>query len=461
MSRLRNLLELIVGTFWFVPSLITIGAIAFSYATVQLDQIAGEAWATNVGWLWAGGADGAREVLSTIAGSMITVAGVTFSITIVSLTLAASQYGSRLLRTFMRDTGNQAVLGTLIGTFVYCLLVLRTVRTEEPVFIPYLSVNVGLLFAIASLGVLIYFIHHITSSLQAENLVAGLARDLNKLIDRDFPRGLGQPEQAFPEALDGGDVPDFERASAVLPAARSGYIQTVDSGRLLRLAKDRDVVLELRHKPGDFVKQGTILVRLWPGQKYTRVVGRAIDKAFVIGHHRTPTQDILHLLQQIVEIAIRSLSQGVNNPFTAMTCLDWLSASLTLMAERDPPPRYRYDESGRLRAITNTVSFADVADTVFTEFRQHGVSNLAVVRRSFQALAVVGERTKRPADRNNLRGHAELLRGDALAAMDNRRDREAVEEAYQEVLGALASGIVASPQGRPGEAQGTLRDRRT
>lgn len=176
-ARLANLWESLRTSYWFVPTLMTAGGVALSFASVHLDERVNYKWVRTVGWIWAGGAEGARQVLSTIAGSMITVAGVAFSITIVALTLASNQFGPRLLRNFVRDAGNQIVLGTFIATFVYCLLVLRTVRGEDDTeFVPYVSVTLGVAFALTSLGVLIYFIHHVAISIQAENLIASVAR---------------------------------------------------------------------------------------------------------------------------------------------------------------------------------------------------------------------------------------------------------------------------------------------
>lgn len=167
MTQLITYWEDIRSSFWFVPTLMAAASAVLAMCNIYLDHTLPESWRGN-GWIYSGGAEGARAVLSVIASSMITVAGVVFSITIVALTLASSQFGPRLLRTFMRDTANQVVLGTFIATFLYCLLVLRTIRgLDEREFVPHLSVTVGVLLGVASLGVLIYFIHHVSVSIQA------------------------------------------------------------------------------------------------------------------------------------------------------------------------------------------------------------------------------------------------------------------------------------------------------
>ena len=185
-SKLLNWIETLRSSFWVVPSLMALSAIGLSYGAIALDSgPIGKKMANSLSWLWSGGAEGARSLLSTVASSMITVAGTVFSITIAALTLASSQFGPKLLRNFTQDTGNQVVLGTFIATYVYCLLVLRTVRGQSAgAFVPYLSVTGGLLLALASLAVLIYFIHHVASAIQAEKLIAAVGAELKADILR-------------------------------------------------------------------------------------------------------------------------------------------------------------------------------------------------------------------------------------------------------------------------------------
>ena len=172
-------------------------------AAVALDEAVSDRWLQSLSWAYNGGAEGASPVLGTIAGSMITIAGVVFSMTLVALTLASSQLGPRLLRNFMRDTVNQAVIGTFVSTFVYCLLVLRTIRrADEVAFVPHLAVTLGVLLALVSLGVLIYFIHHVAVSIQADQVIARVGKELFESIERLYPRRIGDaPEGADPRRL--------------------------------------------------------------------------------------------------------------------------------------------------------------------------------------------------------------------------------------------------------------------
>jgi uncharacterized membrane protein len=251
------------SSFWFLPSLMAAGAVALAFAMVTVDEAVAEEWVLELGWVYTGGAEGASAVLGTIASSMITIAGLVFSMTLVALSLASSQFGSRLLRNFMRDTANQLVLGTFVATFLYCLLVLRTIRrADEVAFVPHVSVTLGVLFAIASLGVLIYFIHHVSVSIQADQIVARVGAELNAGIDRLFPDRTGQgTSRPAAESLDDG----FDARSRPIAADGDGYVQIVDAQALLRMATRADALFRVDRRPGDYVVEGTTIVTVAPG----------------------------------------------------------------------------------------------------------------------------------------------------------------------------------------------------
>lgn len=262
-SRLTELWDSLLTSYWFVPTLMTAAAVLLAAATVNIDRHLPYDWITEVSWgwgeLWGGGAEGAREVLSVVASSVITVAGVVFSITVASLTLASQQFGPHLLRNFMRDRGNQVTLGTFLATFVYSLWVLRTVRSGQ--FVPNLSVMISLALGLVSVGVLIFFIHHISSSLQAESVAGAVAAELKQVMFQLYPEGLeGAGELAEEEAA------PFEHSGEPLPvrAGRSGYLQLVQTDKLVRLAAQEDVQVEVLARPGDFITTGRTLALAWP-----------------------------------------------------------------------------------------------------------------------------------------------------------------------------------------------------
>ncbi len=435
-ARLGAWWEALHTSFWFVPSLMCLGTVALSAATIGFDRSANGQ--SRGGWLWSGGVDGAREVLSTIAGSVITVAGVTFSITITALVLASSQFGPRLLRTFMRDVGNQLVLGTFLSTFLYCLLVLRTVRgAEDSRFVPALSVTIGVGLAVLSVAVLIYFIHHVASSIQADNLCAAVADEMFEGIERMFPQRIGGPAPAAERF----DWPaDFDRTARVVPSRKTGYIQAVDGDVLLELARERDVLLQLEAPPGDFVAEGEPLARVHPPGGDFEALADEVRENFTLGRQRTPEQDAEFSIGQLTEIAARALSPGINDPRTAMVCADWLGAGLGRLAEREFPPALRRDETGRARVLASVQSFESLAEAALSPMRRYGCKHVSVTLRLLQAIQDCAPHLCRAADRNTLRRHAGLIAGDGCREACNESDQACIEERHRKALQALVEG---------------------
>jgi len=435
MQWIRHYWEKLRTSYWFVPAVMTAIAAVLALAAVSADENFQEHWLIEAGWLYTGSADGARQLLATVAGSMITVAGVVFSITIVALSLASSQFGPRLLRNFMRDRGNQIVLGTFIATFVYCLLVLRTVRGQDgSIFVPHLAVTGAVLLALASVGVLIYFIHHAAVSVQAPIIVANVGRELQNNIDTLFPEDLGHaPEdqeskagrQAVPEHLDSDARP--------VSANCDGYVQVIDNDQLMEIAVEHGLLVRVVHRPGHFVMKGDPLALVCPPPE-KEVESRLCD-AFAIGNQATPTQDVEFAVNQLVEVAVRALSPGINDPFTAAACVDQLGAALARLAGRKIPSPYRHDREGQLRVIAYPLTFADVADTAFRQIRQNGRSHAVVLTRMLETIAAVGKHTRRADDRCALRHHAALVRecADALPQAADRDDVCARYEAIREL----------------------------
>lgn len=426
--------------FWFVPGVMTGAAVALALATVGLDEsptVGG--WMAGQSWAYTGGAEGASLVLSTIAGSMITIAGVVFSMTLVALSLASSQLGPRLLRNFMRDTKNQVVLGTFVATFVYCLLVLRTIRrAEEAAFVPHLSVTLGVVLAIVSLGVLIYFIHHVSVSIQADEVVARVNADLIAGIDRLFPESMGHGASPRVAALASAALPAaFEAEARPVGSAEDGYLQSIDPEALMALAKDEDALFRLERRPGQYVVLGSPLVTVWPGERVTEPLGERINSAFILGHQRTAAQDIEFPIHQLVEIAVRALSPGVNDPFTAITCIDRLGSSLHRLAQREMPSPFRLDEQERLRVVVPAVTFPQVVAVAFGPIRQYARSSAVVTVRLLETIAGIAEATHRPEDRAALLRQAEMIVRGAREALAEDEDRRAVEERFRDASRAL------------------------
>lgn len=446
-SFLSNFWEALRGSYWFVPSLMTVGAILLSYAFLALDRWLKFSALSGYAWIYAGGASGARSVLSTVASSVITVAGTTFSITIATLSLASSQFGPRLLRGFLRDTGNQVVLGTFIGTFVYCLLILRTIRGEQTdVFVPNFSVTTGVFLALASVGVLIYFINHVSASIQASHVIASVSKELNQAIDRLYPVSLGEGSgDLTPSEFDASALP-----SVPVAATRSGYVQDVDEDPLVALARSAGGFVEILTRPGAFATQGAPLARLHAAPPLPKGFCGKLNKAFTLGPNRTMAADAGFGMDQLVEVASRALSPGINDPFTAMSCLNRIGDALARLAARPVPSSCRYDNEGVLRIIARPLRFPEMVHSAFDPIRQYGSSSLAVTLHLLETLEVVAVQASGEENREALRRQAGLVH-DGRSALSQLADREAVSERYARTMHSLGG---PTPHRKQGELTG-------
>ncbi|MDT9599147.1 DUF2254 domain-containing protein [Sphingosinicella rhizophila] len=432
---IRARLLAIRSSYWFVPSVMALLAILLGAGMIWIDVRLGSGWIKGISWYQQIRADGAREMLSTIAGSMITVAGVVFSITIVALAYSSSQYGPRVLTNFMGDRGNKVTLGTFIATFLYSLMVLRTIRSGDDGFVPQYAVVVAMLLAACSIGVLIYFIHHVPQSIHINHVVARIGEQLVDDTRRRFPTQLGTPAEApRPDrrlALEG----DLIR----VPGEATGYIQNIDHDRLLGVAREADVLIRLRYRPGDFIMAGRSLAVVGGDGDWDEGCTQALQACFTVGRKRTPEDDLMFLVSELVEIAARALSPGVNDPMTAVTCLDWLGAGALEFAARKLPESVREDEDGTPRLIARPDDFRlFVADSLGR--LRHYVARDPIA--SLHFLRVVGE----VAAGCPLQDQIDLLSAEAArftevaAAQLDGADARAVEERARELQSILARG---------------------
>jgi uncharacterized membrane protein len=409
--------------------MLALAAFALSFLLVELDRLLGQETAGEFGWLYTFGPEGARAVLSAIASSMITVAGLTFSITMLTLQLASSQFGPRMLRDFMRDRGNQVVLGTFIATFLYCLMVLRTVRgTDEASFTPHLAVAFGVLLAVASLAVLIFFIHHVATSIRVETLLADLGRQALEAVERLYPAEIGAaPLEAKPvdEMREDDMRSATPGATTMLTSMSSGYVQRIDHESLMRVACAHDLVLRIEARPGAFVAAGSPLLGLQGLAELDEEMGAALRETVIVGHDRTPHQDLELSLRRIVEIAQRALSPGINDPTTALYCIDRLEEVLTRLAVRPTPAARRFDKAGRLRVIAPPPRFEELALSAFAAVARYALEDADVIHRLLQAIEAVADAAPLAASADMRALHSETARV-SIAAMTLPCDKAVV-----------------------------------
>ena len=403
-------------------------AVALSFVLVQVDAWLGVEVVRNFNLLYTFGPEGARAILSVIASSMITVASLIFSITMLTLQLASSQFGPRVLRNFMRDRSNQIVLGTFIATFLYCLLVLRTVRgTEESSFVPHLSVAFGVLLAITSVAVLIYFIHHIATSIRIETLLAHLAAETRSAVDRLYPERMGQDPSRDKDGTAEHLIPsDFEEGARQVRADGSGYVQRIGVDALMRIATEHDLVVRIEARPGYFVSEGDAILAAYPRDRVSDEIANDLGGALVVGLDRTPEQDLEFSIRRIVELAQRSLSPGINDPTTALYCIDRLGEVFGRLADREIPSPMRFDEKRQLRIVTSINTLGELACHAFAAIARYGITDVDVVARLLSTMDKLSRTSPREA-REAIIGLREAIRRESENQVALAFDRQVVQ----------------------------------
>ncbi len=433
-------------SYWFVPSLMAIGAIVLSFITTAVDSHIGAGWLEEISWLYANKPAGARAVLSTVAGSMITVAGVTFSMTILSISYTTAQVGPRLLNNFMRDTGNQITLGVFISTFLYCLMVLRTVRNgdsgsgseEISAFVPHIAIIVGILMAIASVGVLIFFIHHIPESIHISNIVAGIGGDLNRRIEKQFPSRVGEPhERESRRELESRLPASFYESAEAVKAKRAGYVEFADTDGLMRIAVENDLVIRMRFRAGDFITPGNVLLLASPKSNVSEKVVDQMLHTYVSGTQRTANQNLRFVFDQLIEVAMRALSPGVNDPFTATNCMDWIQSALENLAERELPDAYRYDDDQKLRIVAEPEQFAGFVSLVFDQLRPYVSADRNASIHMMEMIAKVAVSASDESHRRILVRQAGALRRECKLVLKDQRGIELLSDRYRSIVWLL------------------------
>jgi len=421
---------------WLVPTIEVLVAVALFAVTYSFDQAAYRGDLTLPSWINSGSADAARQILTAIAAAVITVVTLVFSITIVALTLTSQQFGPRMLRNFIRDRGTQLTLGTFVATSVYAVLALGSIgHGHRGDFVPHLSITVALGLVLVALGILIYFIHHIAKSIQLPEVIASIARDLSAAIDTEL---IGSAHDSQLEA--GPSVTELlfrmEESGAPVPAPKSGYLQFVAYDALVDIATKAGAAIYLLYRPGHFIVEGFTLATVSPAGAAGDVT-QAMARSHVTGPNRTLTQDLTFAIDQLVEIAIRALSPAVNDTFTALTCIDWLSDGLCKLTARFHPPRVHRDREGNVRVIAADVHYSRFVERAFDKVRQAGKGMPAVMIRQLDALAKIMEFATTAEQRAALVEQADMIWRSCENSVSEPLDREDVRRRY-DIVGSVA-----------------------
>lgn len=435
MKKLLFFWKELLATFWFLPVAILISSVILAIGSVYLDNTVS---VSQDGWFRffiVNSPDSARTILSTISGAMIGVAGTVFSVTLVALTLASSQFGPRLIKKFMYVRLNQVVLGSYIATYLYCLIVLIAIKGgEDYTFIPSISILLAIFSAIINIILLIVFIHQIAISIQADKVVSDISDFISKQVETLFPERMGD-EKENGKSVDAETIISSYHHQTTIKSPKNGYLQYLDGESLMKAVSQYDGLFELNYRPGDFLIKGKELGLIHSNAMVDKEKVEKIVSQFVIGDIKTSQQDLEFSIHQMVEIAARALSPGVNDPFTAITCIDNLSATLSYLAQAKFPSKYRFDTDGNLRIIADTMEFEGVLDASFNQIRQFSGGSPSVIIRLMEALISIINFAKEDSHKKALIRHAEMVFRMGKQTIQEKNDLEDLRTRAEKILG--------------------------
>ena len=434
-ARFRKFIADLSDRFWLIPAVMVMAGIILAILLVSVDRSGIISQKIIDGpWLYSGGGTGARTLLGAVVSSTIGVAGTVFSITIAALSLAAGQMGPRLLRNFTHDRGNQITLGVFLGTFSYALMVLRSVRTQsEGEFVPHFSLSVSIFLAFGCVGTLVYFVGHMASRINVDTVIDLVSDDARLAINR-LMRTEPEPDIHYLGSLPHG--------TAVHNLSR-GYLQHLDLDDLADWADEHHTQIRMLIRVGDFIFPGMAVAEISPAVQHA---DKAINKAIAVGGQRVSSDDVEFAIRQLVEVAVRALSPGINDPHTAISILDRLGAALC-----DAVPLYfqsgRYVRDGKTVLMAPAFDYAGLTDAMFHMIRQNASTSVAVLVHQIEVLTAVAG-VERNADRQlHLQRHAILALEDAERTIKTPADLADIQGRYNRFLKVKAKGSLARNDG--------------
>ncbi len=359
-TRLITIWDAVRSSLWALPLAMVCGACALAYATLHIDVGSG---GSSVWFLFSGSAGQAPQFLSNLVTAMITMATLAVSITMVVLTLAAQQLGPRLIRSFMSDRRTQMALGLFVSTVVYLLLVLRSAYGKENA-VPNLAVTGGTVLVLICVATLLLFVHHLAQSIIADNVIDRVGAQLDGDIARLLPEETADQPQA---------PSDIDKRGAPVLLAHGGYVQAVDFQGIVNAAAQTDAVVALDIRAGQHAVPGRLAAHVSPKKAAQGDLCQAIQNAVLVGRQRTAVQDLEFSIRQLVEIALRALSPGINDPYTANAVVDRLTLSIAFVMTRGAAKSVWQDQDGKVRLIAPVSTFDGITDAAFNQIRQQAL----------------------------------------------------------------------------------------
>jgi uncharacterized membrane protein len=431
-NQLLTIWDTVRTSLWFVPALMTAAGAGLAAVLLQIDAD-GEAWA-QAWWIARGDGEDARTLLSTLLTSLITMASMTFSVTVVVLTLAASQFGSRLIRIFRADLRNQATLGLFAMTIVYTLLVLRSIEgAASRLEVPQLAVTAATGLSLACVLALLAFIQGIARSMVADHVVERVGSSLEEALSELQPLRASSPQQPPP-----GDVESaLESDSDPISLALEGYVQAIDYDGLVDWAAEHDAIVGLEFRAGHFLVPGDCHARIHPSCAAGPKAAEEIAAFLVVGRERTPTQDLEYSVRHLVEVALRGLSPAINDPFTAVIVIDRLRSALSKLMELELPPQTLRDRTGRIRLVDDPPTYGGILDVAFHQIRQAGAAKPAIIIHMLAAIGYIAQHLRLDEQRDALARHARMIAAAGLREVSEPNDRADIEHRFERTCRTL------------------------
>lgn len=360
LTRLITIWDAVRSSLWALPLAMVCGACGLAFATLHLAVDLG---GSSVWYLFSGSSQQAPQFLSNLVTAMITMATLVVSITMVVLTLAAQQLGPRLIRSFMSDRRTQATLGLFVGTVIYLLLVLRSTYGQSE-SVANLAVTGGTALVLVCIVTLVLFVHHLAQSIVADNVIDRVGAQLDGDIARLLPEETAKQPQA---------PSDIDKRGAPVLLAHGGYVQAVDFQGIVNAAAQADAVVALDIRAGQHAVPGRMAAHVSPKKAAQDGLCQAIQNAVLVGRQRTAVQDLEFSIRQLVEIALRALSPGINDPYTANAVVDRLTLSIAFVMTRGAAKSVWQDQDGKVRLIAPVSTFDGIADAAFNQIRQQAL----------------------------------------------------------------------------------------
>jgi len=385
----------------------------------------------------------AQVILAGIAASIMTVVSIVFAILLMTLTLASMQFSPRIIVSFSRDRVTQWTLGIFLGTFSYCMAALPAARSFPHPFAPVATVLGAMVLAIACVGLLLFFIHHISQAISVNHIVDRIAAETEAMIDEMMPL------PHWPGRLNNAEPLTANPSEVAVPSHGSGYIRFIDTRRLVSLAKHYHASIRVLRRVGQFVPVQVPLMMVSKGNRLPPEGTAELQAAFDIGPTRTLQQDVEFGVLQIVDVALKAISPAVNDPTTAITCVDQLSRILIRFASRQPPEELLYDPPGIVRVSIRWIHFDRLLEAAFEQIRMYSKSDVAVSLRLLRALCDIAASTPDPEFRRVLAEHgtrvitgcADRLAEEELGVLQVRRAEleifTTISQSHMEITGGV------------------------